>query len=124
VILVDTGPLIALADADDAHHQVCVDYFNNAPRPLLIPSSVVPEACYLIGRYLGTTAEARFLRAFPDELTLEQVATGDLRRCADMVDASVIAMAERLGLRTIATLDRRHFTVVRPRHIATFDLVP
>jgi predicted nucleic acid-binding protein len=40
------------------------------------------------------------------------------------VDASVVAVAERLGIRTVATLDRRHFTVVRPRHVDTFELQP
>jgi predicted nucleic acid-binding protein len=40
------------------------------------------------------------------------------------VDASIVAAAERLGIRTIATLDRRHFGVVRPRHADAFDLVP
>ena len=40
------------------------------------------------------------------------------------VDASVIATAERLGAVTIATLDLRHFTVVRPRHLDAFQLVP
>ncbi len=41
-----------------------------------------------------------------------------------MVDASIVAAAERLGARTIATLDRRYFSVVRPVHILCFDLVP
>jgi uncharacterized protein len=40
------------------------------------------------------------------------------------VDGSVIATAERLGTTTIATLDRRHFTVVRPRHVEAFEIVP
>jgi predicted nucleic acid-binding protein len=40
------------------------------------------------------------------------------------VDASVVAVSERLGTHTIATLDRRHFSVVRPAHIPAFDLVP
>lgn len=39
-------------------------------------------------------------------------------------DASLIAVAERLDITEIATLDRRHFTVVRPRHVEAFDLVP
>ncbi len=39
-------------------------------------------------------------------------------------DASVIAVAERLGLAEIATLDRRHFTVVRPRHADALTLLP
>jgi predicted nucleic acid-binding protein len=40
------------------------------------------------------------------------------------VDASVVAIAERLGVREIATLDRRHFSVVRPRHADVFSIVP
>ena len=135
MILVDTGPLVALADGDDANHSRCVHFFASAPRPLLVAASVVPEVCYLLARYLGSIAEATFLRAFPEELTLHEVTVSDLRRSADlveqysdlplgMVDASLVALAERLGLRTLATLDHRHFTVVRPRHVAALDLVP
>jgi len=40
------------------------------------------------------------------------------------VDAAVVAIAERLGEPKIATLDRRHFTVVRPRHVEAFELLP
>jgi predicted nucleic acid-binding protein len=40
------------------------------------------------------------------------------------VDASVVAIAERLGVKEIATLDRRHFSVVRPRHAEAFSIVP
>ena len=39
-------------------------------------------------------------------------------------DASVIALAERLGTTEIAALDRRHFTAVRPRHVEAFSLLP
>ncbi|HEV3312149.1 MAG TPA: PIN domain-containing protein [Chloroflexota bacterium] len=135
MILVDTGPLVAVADADHARHHECVRSLASAPRPFLVPASVIPEVCYLLARFLGSKAEAAFLRAFPDELTLQPVTVADLVRSADlveqyrdlrlgMVDASIIAVAERLGLRTVATLDRRHFTVVRPRHISAFELLP
>jgi len=40
------------------------------------------------------------------------------------IDASVIALAERLGAPTVVTLDRRHFAAVRPRHRDAFELVP
>jgi uncharacterized protein len=40
------------------------------------------------------------------------------------VDASIVAAAERLAISTLATLDRRHFTVVQPAHLAAFTLVP
>jgi predicted nucleic acid-binding protein len=41
-----------------------------------------------------------------------------------LVDASIIAVAERLNVTTIATLDRRDFTVVRPVHCQAFELIP
>ena len=69
------------------------------------------------------------------ELLLEPVDPADLERMAELVgayhdlplgtvDASVVAVAERRGVTTIATLDRRHFGVVRPRHVDAFELVP
>jgi predicted nucleic acid-binding protein len=84
----------------------------------------------------GTVAEAEFLRELAHaSLQLHPLDGDDLDRMADLietyadlrlgtVDASVIAAAERLGATTIATLDRRHFTVVRPKHADAFDLVP
>jgi predicted nucleic acid-binding protein len=69
------------------------------------------------------------------ELILEPVEPGDMLRIAELVatyrdlplgtvDASVVAAAERLGARAIATLDRRHFGVVRPAHVESFELLP
>jgi len=69
------------------------------------------------------------------ELSVEQLHPADLERTAELVgqyrdlplgtvDASVVAAAERLDIHTIATLDRRHFGVVRPRHVEAFELVP
>lgn len=66
---------------------------------------------------------------------VEPVAVADWLRIAELVaryrnlplgtvDASVVATAERLGLTEIATVDRRHFTVVRPDHISAFTLLP
>jgi len=40
------------------------------------------------------------------------------------VDASVVAAAERVGAKLVATLDRRHFTVVRPKHVGAFEILP
>ncbi|MER5319874.1 PIN domain-containing protein [Streptosporangium roseum] len=76
-----------------------------------------------------------FLSSFRSGVVLVDVTNEDLDRMSELVevyadpplgvvDASVIAVAERLGLTEVATLDRRHFTVVRPRHIATFTLLP
>jgi len=95
---------------------------------------VVPEVCYLMRERLGATAERRFVESLAaEELALEDIAVGDVKRCAALlqlypqigfVDASVVAVAERLRLRVIATTDRRHFGSIRPKHVPTFELVP
>jgi len=104
--------------------------------PLVVPQLVLTEAAYFVGRQLGSSAEASFLRELADaSLELHPLERDDLTRMAELietyadlrlgtVDASVIATAERLGATTIATLDRRHFTVVRPNHVDSFQLVP
>lgn len=91
---------------------------------------------YLLETRLGADAEVRFLGDFAaGNLTAEPVAARDWLRIAELVsgyrdlplgsvDASVVAAAERLSVGQIATLDRRHFTIVRPAHVAAFDLLP
>lgn len=97
--------------------------------------SVVQESAYLISTRLGAIAEAGFLRVAANEWALEAVEQDDLARAADLVetyadlplgfvDASIVAIAERLDVRTLLTTDRRHFTVVRPVHVPRFVLAP
>lgn len=138
MIVVDTGPLVALVDADDKHHRACEAWFTTADRlELVIPAPVIAEACHLIGRYCGPTVEAAFLGDLGRGAygTVSQVFAEDLARMSQLVsryadlplggtDVCVIATAERLGASEIATLDRRHFAVVRPTHVKAFDLLP
>jgi predicted nucleic acid-binding protein len=88
--------------------------------------SVVVETSVLIERQLGAAAEAAFLGSLaPAGVVVEQFGNADLVRMAELVttyadmplgavDASVVAIAERIGATTIISLDRRHFSVVRP----------
>lgn len=97
---------------------------------------VVAEAGWLIDRQLGPRAEAAFYRSVADgDLVTEPLTEEDWRRVAGLVetyadlglggvDAGLIAIAERLDLRELATLDLRHFRVVRPRHVDAFTLLP
>lgn len=92
--------------------------------------------CYLLETRRGPHVEAPFLDSLGRrELELVGLMPRDLTRMAELVktygdlplggvDASVIAVAERLGISTITTLDRKHFTVVRPRHVDTLELLP
>jgi len=136
VLIVDTGPLVAAADSADPYHLACTDLLGNTAGPLRTTALVVAETAYMIGRRISPDAEARFFRSIADgDLTIDELTDPDLKRIADLVetytdlplggtDASIITLAERLGQTTIATLDRRHFNVVRPNHTQGFEIVP
>ncbi|MEX2587449.1 MAG: PIN domain-containing protein [Actinomycetota bacterium] len=134
--MVDSGPLYAYVDEDDRHHQACLDLLANYQGPLVVPTLVVTEVAYLIETRLGPEAEVRFLGDLASgAFTTDPVAPSDWLRIADLVweyrdlplgtvDASVVTTGERLGIREVATLDRRHFSVIRPTHTSTFELLP
>ena len=123
-------------DADDAHHEECLDLLETHPGPLLVPMLVITEVAYLVGTRLGPEPEIRFLGDLASgTLIAEPVLPSDWLRIAELVgayrdlplgavDASVVATAERMALTQIATLDRRDFAVVRPAHAEAFDLLP
>ncbi|OKH78202.1 twitching motility protein PilT [Mycobacterium sp. SWH-M3] len=135
-IVVDAGPLYAYVDADDAHHASSLELLQTHPGPLIVPTLVITEVVYLLATRLGAEPEVKFLGDLADgAFTVEPVAAGDWLRIAELVaryrnlplgtvDASVVATAERLGINEIATVDHRHFTVVRPRHVEAFTLLP
>lgn len=101
-----------------------------------MPILVVTEVSYLLASRIGYETEVRFLGDLAaGELVPESVGAADWLRIAELVatyrnlplgtvDGSVVATAERLGVSTIATLDRRHFSVVRPNHVNAFDVLP
>lgn len=134
--LVDAGPLYAVADANDDEHEACVELLTVLVGPLVVPVLVAAEVVQLLEARLGAEAEVRFVGALAaGELVVESVSAADWERVAELVwqyrdlplgtvDASLVAAAERLGIVTVATLDRRHFSVVRPAHAAAFDLLP
>jgi predicted nucleic acid-binding protein len=133
--LADASALYAIADEDAPTHEACLAAAESGIA-LSTPILVVAETAYLLATRLGAEAELRFVGSLASgDLPLEPVAPSDWLRIAelagryrdlrlDTVDASIIAAAERLGIRTIFTLDRRHFTVIRPRHVAAFELLP
>lgn len=132
--IVDAGPLYAAADSDDDAHLQCVEVLARPDLQLVLPALALAEATYFVGRRLGSSAEAGFLRGAA-ALDLEAPSGADLERMSELVeryadfplggtDASVVALAERLDAGVIVTLDRRHFGAVRPRHRESFELLP
>ena len=135
-ILLDTGALYALADRDDAWHARMKSLLEEHPGPLLLPITVLPEACYMLNTHLGQEAERALLAACASgRFTVVSTTVEDIVRSIELldlyadsnlgfVDASVVAIAERLGVRQIATTDRRDFSLVRPRHCSALELLP
>ncbi|RDI46766.1 type II toxin-antitoxin system VapC family toxin [Nocardia mexicana] len=139
MIVCDTGPLVAAAFTKDPDYHACAELFTSlhlANRPMLVPTPVLGEVGYLLGNLAGPRTEAALLRSLAagDFTALDPIGE-DYRRTAELVekyadlplgtcDAIVIAVAERLGITEVATLDHRHFTVVRPRHVQALTLLP
>lgn len=136
MIVVDTGPVVAAANRKDDFHQASIDLLETAPGPLLLPSPLVAEIGYMLGSRAGAKVESGFLRDVAEGVyQVEPVTEADAHRAADLVekyadlplgtaDAFVVAVAERHGARDVATLDRRHFSIVKPAHVDRFTLLP
>ena len=136
MLIVDTGPLVAAADRTDRHHTACAELLETATGPLVTTAMVIAETVYLLTRELGAHAEpALYYAIINGTLTIEPLTTQDWQRIRELVeryndlplggtDASLIAIAERLGATRVATLDRAHFSIVRPAHCDAFELLP
>ena len=132
----DSGPLYASIDADDAYHSACLELLTRHPGPLIVPQLVIAEVAYFIEKWLGADREVRLVADLSRGVfQTEPVQSADWVRVGQLlwryrtlrlgiVDASVIAAAERLQITTVATLDRRHFAVVRPHHVEVLTLLP
>ena len=134
--IVDTSFLFALADLKDANHQRAVDMAAGMDDLLMLPVTVLPEICYLIDSRLGHAAMRRFIDTVASgDLQVESVSRDDLSRVSevldqyadahvDFVDATIVALAERLKVTRILTLYRRHFELFQPQHCAAFEILP
>jgi len=133
-LLVDTGILYALADADDAWHARAKKFVETSIKALITPITVLPEVCYLLHQRLGPEVELQFVNAVRrSEVVAQELTAADWVRVAEVmkqypelgfVDASVVSVAERLRLKALVTTDRRHFSKVRPKHVKAFRLLP
>jgi predicted nucleic acid-binding protein len=132
--VVDTGPLYAALDLDDDDHEACVTALGRSELRLVIPMLVVAEVSYLAATRLGAKAEAKFIDGLSD-LDVDGPPPQEWVRIAELIrqyasfplgatDASVVALAERLGTPHVVTLDHRHFHAIRPNHCQTLQLLP
>jgi uncharacterized protein len=133
-VLVDAGPLVALLDAADRHHEACVRALKQIRDPLVTVWPAFTEAMSLLG---GSWRAQRALwsRIETNALTLAALDAGDAPRMRelmekyrdlpmDLADAALVRVAEREGLSRIFTVDRRHFTVYRAGRRRRFVILP
>lgn len=135
-IFLDTSAVLAAADRADLNHAAALAWFRRADEPLLLGALTLGELDTLLQRELGSAASLALVRSITGgAVRLVAPTEPDLARAAVLLeaaaehhprlaDAVLVAAAERLGVRRIATFDRRPFAVFRPRHIRAFDLEP
>lgn len=135
-LVLDTGPIVAALNRGDPDHQRCAHLLGEVSDDLVVPSPVLVEVDYWLAKLGGPDVWQRFVADIVrGAYRLVHLSDIDVSRCAELestyrdlrlgyVDASVIAICERLDETKVATLDRRHFSVVKPRHCAALDLLP
>lgn len=134
-LICDTGPLYAAMDRSDVDHSACAALLSEFQEPLLVPAPVVVELDWLAGSRLGAEPFSKFLTDVEDgSIAIVELLRPDYARVrsllstyADLqlgfVDAAVVAIAERLGERKLATLDHRHFSTIRA-NVGPLTLLP
>jgi uncharacterized protein len=135
-MIVDTSALLAFFDRSEPDHDAVVQQLLATDELLTVPPFVVAELDYLVATRLGTSAELGVLEELAGGAwDLPCITTADLVAARRVVaqyadqaigvtDASIVVLADRLGTTSIATLDRRHFSVLRPLAGGRFALLP
>jgi uncharacterized protein len=135
-LILDTGALYAALDRSDADHAACRRLLEGVREPLVIPAPVLVEVDFWVHRRLATGAWLALLDDIEaGAFRVEDLVAADYRRVRELcdryadadigfVDAAVLAVTERLAEPKLATLDRRHFGTLRPRHVDALVLLP
>jgi uncharacterized protein len=135
-LICDTGPLYAAMDRADQDHSACTELLTSSREPLVVPAPVLVELDWLVSARLGVAALLPFLKDVQEgSVRIAELTRADYARVQelyvqyadlqlDFVDAAVVAVVERLGEPKLATLDQRHFRIVRPRHAPSIVLLP
>lgn len=132
-LIVDTGVLVAAVDRSDPDHGPCAELLSTASERRVVPSPTLVEVEYLLRGSSGWELVLQDIGS--GALSVEDLHPGDYDRVGEVmasyadlrigfVDAAVLAVTERLQESKLATLDRRHFTVVRPAHVDSLQLLP
>ena len=135
-MIVDTSALLAYFNAREPDHEAVSGVIDINDELLVVSPYVLAELDYLIAKRVGVDDELAVLRELSSgawELAVVGVAeleltTSIIEKYSDqdigLSDASMVALADRYQTRTIVTLDRRHFDVLRPIGGGRFSIRP
>lgn len=134
-VILDTNIIFSMMDKDDREHLKIKGFFQeNNDFLYILPSTAIIEICYLIRTRLSPHLEIKFLEEINQNFNLEPIKDIDILRIIEIlkkydtlnigyVDASIVAIAERLKINKILTLDKKHFGVLVPRGFDYFDIL-
>ncbi len=134
--LLDTGFFYALLNQTENLHERVATASQTLNGTVYLPTPVTTEVAYLLLRDLGSDAVADFADSLADSnIVLLEPKSEDYRRAAsvirqyrdariDFVDAVIVALAERLNITRILTIDQRDFRLFRPTHCPAFEIIP
>ncbi len=133
-VLIDTGPLVALFCADDPHHNNCVTQFDKLHSPPLVTWPVLTEAAWLLRKtpdaveQLLCFVEQGLLHVSSLDATAATWIRNFMRRFGDsrpdLADATLVYLAERLGIVSVFTIDRRDFAIYRTSDGRALRIIP
>src|SRR5436305_3871432 len=133
-LILDTSFLYAFLNRTDQNHERVLAVAQTIHEPVILPA--ITEVAYLLLRDLNSDAVADFIASLATtDFILESPQIPDYTRASevirrygdghvDFVDAIIVAMAERLAITCVLTLDVRHFAMFRPSHCDAFELLP
>jgi hypothetical protein len=135
-LLLDTGVAVALFHEDDDRHYDALNTAQQVREQLIFPVPAITETAYLLRRDAGVEIAARFISSLSStSMVLENPMPRDYSRASEILlqyadakldfdDAIIVAIAERLNVTRILTIDQRDFRIIRPRHCPAFELLP
>ncbi len=136
IAIADTSFVIAVSISTDRKHSQCLSVYQQHEK-ILLPEAALSEIAFMLNREGGNRATPHFLRSLPNARRYEiaQLASQDYTRSAeilekysdlrlDFVDAAIVALAERLNVQRILTLDQRDFRILQAKHVEHFEILP
>jgi uncharacterized protein len=135
-LILDTGVLFAALDINDPDHSACRDLIEMASEEVIIPAPILGEVDYFISRELYPGVLLALLRDIrvgnfrvvelvaEDYTRIEEIVSQYRDSDVGFVDAAVLALVERFNEARVATIDTKHFAMMRPRHVDALTLLP